>query len=174
MKFLGFDKSQVNTIEAKEFLLLLLLFRKNLALLSLPLKNMFNQIFNCDWLVAWKPFVLWIFRGQSNGTSFPNRLPPLTTSLSGGYKRQKLMFHRFMIFSMIIFNYVPQWCWTLFSLQTKHSLCIILLQNLQETVQQIIMWNFRVLSTFCFSELLLLDMNNWTCVLSNYLFFVCS
>ena len=35
MKFLGFDKSQVNTIEAKEFLSLLLLFRKNL---TLPLK----------------------------------------------------------------------------------------------------------------------------------------
>ena len=44
MKFLGFDKSQVNTIEAKEFLSLLLLFRKNL---TLPLKNKFNQIFNC-------------------------------------------------------------------------------------------------------------------------------
>lgn len=116
MKFLGFDKSQVNTIEAKEFLSLLLLFRKNL---TLPLKNKFNQIFNCVWLVTWKPFVLWIFRGQSNGTSFPQRLPPLKTSLSGGYKRQKLIFHCFMIFS-IIFNYVPQWYWTLFLLQTKY------------------------------------------------------
>lgn len=97
MKFLGFDKSQVNTIEAKEFLSLLLLFRKNLTLL---LKNKFNQIFNCVWLVTWKPFVLWIFRGQSNGTSFPKRLPPFKTNLSGGYKRQKLIFHRFMIFSL--------------------------------------------------------------------------
>ena len=168
MKFLGFDKSQVNTIEAKEFLSLLLLFRKNL---TLPLKNKFNQIFNCVWLVAWKPFVLWIFRGQSNGTSFPKRLPPLKTSLSGGYKRQKLIFHRFMIFS-IIFNCVPQRYWTLFFLQTKYELCKILLQNLQETVQQIIMWNFRVWSTFCFSELVLMDMNDSTCGLSNHLFFM--
>ena len=70
MKFLRFDKSQVITIEAKEFLSMLWLFRKNLILLTLPLKNKFNQIFNCVWLVAWKPFVLWIFRGQSNGTPF--------------------------------------------------------------------------------------------------------
>lgn len=92
--FWDFDKSQVIAIEAKEFLSSLLLFRKNLTLL------LFNEIFNCDWLVAWKPFVLWIFRGQSNETSFPNRLPPLKTSLSGGYKRQKLIFHCFMIFSI--------------------------------------------------------------------------